>query len=404
MRKSWAVLLTLGLVALLCLNCVPNSEAAGGWSSSISPSFAFNGDNVTLTVTGVPGNFAFIKIMLVNETLDTQLVYLDDMGHGSVVWKVPMLAETGTYRFIVVSNGVNVTSASVSIVFDDVTYLRWRVDNVEDDNEQLREIVKRTVIELNDIQGRIFWMWAAASVTCGFAVCFGLITFLYYTDEMKAKAQRWKRLDGVKGKASRAYFTYIDPALDGWMVHTIPTLATEADRVKKRNGKPKVEPTVIVPDSNDPRGYRTHPVDVLEEPVELELPGPKELPDDELKVKKGGKMKNIIRKLRNFRVRSPKKETPIVVEDISVMETRLAEMEEAERRSRTPERSEQPPSPSPAVGTTPEKPQDAVPDVIEEEVPTEAVEAPKPRKRASPKAKTTKPRAKKAESVKEATE
>jgi hypothetical protein len=222
---------------------------------------------------------------------------------------------------------------------------------------------------------------------------------------MKAKAQRWKKMEGVKGKASRAYFTYIDPALDGWMVHTIPTLATEADRVKKRNGKPKVEPTVIVPDSSDPRGYRTHPVDVLEEPVELELPGPKELPDDEFKVKKGGKMKNIIRRLQNFRVRLPKKkERPVAIVDVKDMEDRLAEMEEAERRSRTPERSEQPPSPSPAVGTTPEKPQDAVP--IEEPInaPPTVENAPRPRKRASPKAKAAKPRAKKAESVKEATE
>lgn len=394
--------MTLGLVAVLCLNFVPNTEAAGGWSSSISPSFAFNGDNVTMKVTGIPGNFAFIKIMLGNETLDTQLVYLDDMGHGSVVWNVPILAETGTYRFIVVSNGLNVTDASVSIVFDDVTYLRWKVDNVEDDNAQLREIVKRTVVELNDINGRIFWMWAAASITMAFAVCCGFVTVLYYTDEMKAKAQRWKRLEGVKGKASRAYFTYIDPALDGWMVHTIPTLATEAERVKRRNGNPTVEPFVTIPDASDPRGYRTNPVKVADEPEDVPAVEPEPV---KVKQKKGGdRMKRLFKKLSGIRFRLPKKkERPIVVEDLTIMENRLAEMEEAERRSKAPERVEQPPTPSSEVGTPPEKPQDAVPVAKDEEVPETVENAPKPRKKVSSKPRTTKPRAKKAES-KEAVE
>lgn len=399
--------MTLGLAALLLMNVVPNTEAAGGWSSSVSPSFAFNGDNVTLTVTGIPGNFAFIKILLGNETLDTQLVYLDDMGKGSVVWNVPILASTGTYRFIVVSNGVNVTEASVSIIFDDVTYLRWRVDNVEKDNAQLREIVKSTVTELNDIKGRIFWMWAAASVTCGFAVMFAIITVLYYIDELKAKAERWKRLDGVKGKASRFYKTYFDPELDGWMVHTIPTLATEAARVKKKNAPPTVEPFVTIPDASDPRGYRTSPVKVAEEPMDVPVVETEPVKANQ---KKGGdRMKRLMKKLQGIRLRLPRrKDAPIVLEDVSKMESRLAEMEEVERRSKAPERVEQPPTPSSEVGTPPEKPQDAVHDAKDEEVPSKAENATKPRKKASSKPRSTKPRAKKAvvpkEAVKEALE
>ena len=409
------IIMTMGLVALLCVSGAPDAEAMNGWSCSVSPSFAFNGDNVTLTVTGIPGNYAFIKIILVNETLDTQLVYLDDMGHGSVVWNVPMLAETGTYRFIVVSNGVNVTEASVSIIFDDVTYLRWRVDNVEHDNAQLREIVHSTVTELNDIKDRIFWMWAAASVACGFTVCFAIITLLYYTDEMKAKMRRWKHLEGIKGKASKTYFAYLDPPLDGWMVHTIPTLAAEAERVRRRNAKKNVEPTLIVPDENDPRGFASYPVNIGTEP-------PKETPevrsDDEqnkdLKKGKGGKMKSLVRKLHWFKARPPKKGQPIEVEDISIMERRLAEMEEVEQHPDAPERSERPPSPSPVAGTTLEMPMDVIPieapisepQSIEAPIsePQSVENAPNPRKTVSPRSKNGRPKKKKTDDDKEAVE
>lgn len=399
--------MTLGLAALLLMNVVPNTEAAGGWSSSVSPSFAFNGDNVTLTVTGIPGNFAFIKILLGNETLDTQLVYLDDMGKGSVIWNVPILASTGTYRFIVVSNGVNVTEASVSIIFDENTFNAWVNERQAEEIERLNEMLDAVLKKLNDVDKRIFWMWAAASVTCGFAVMFAIITVLYYIDELKAKAERWKRLDGVKGKASRFYKTYFDPELDGWMVHTIPTLATEAARVKKKNAPPTVEPFVTIPDASDPRGYRTSPVKVAEEPMDVPVVETEPVKANQ---KKGGdRMKRLMKKLQGIRLRLPRrKDAPIVLEDVSKMESRLAEMEEVERRSKAPERVEQPPTPSSEVGTPPEKPQDAVHDAKDEEVPSKAENATKPRKKASSKPRSTKPRAKKAvvpkEAVKEALE
>lgn len=401
MRKIWAVVFALGVLALLCLNVVPNAEGAGGWSSSVSPSFAFNGDNVTLTVTGIPGNFAFIKIMLVNETLDTQLVYLDEMGHGSTVWNVPILAQTGTYRFVVVANGVNVTEASVSIIFDDVTYLRWRVDNVEQDNEQLREIVQSTVSELNDIKGRIFWMWVAASITVAFAVCCGFVTILYYLPVVKIKMDEESRLNDMRGKMARTLKGVFDPDAPGLMLRAWPTMFEERKR-ERRGVRPfHMEPMAVVSDPEEPMGVRVYPLEIVGD----------EKPADEPFMKSENEMKddtiidevpelNIIGKIRH---KMERKKAESTSKDVK-MEALLAELErlKKERHPETPERSEQPPSPSPAVGTTPEKPQEAVPDVIEEEVPVKPENAPKPRKKASAKPKSTKPRAKREVVPKEA--
>lgn len=399
--------MTLGLVAVLCLNCVPNTEAAGGWSSSVSPSFAFNGDNVTMKVTGIPGNFAFIKIMLGNETLDTQLVYLDDMGHGSVVWNVPILASTGTYRFIVVSNGVNVTDASVSIVFDDVTYLRWRVDNVEHDNEQLRQIVQRAIIELEDIKGRIFWMWATASIACAFAVMFAIITVLYYLPVVKIKMDEGSRKNGLRGKAARTFKAVFDPDAPGLMLRAWPTLFAERERERKKDRPFHMQPMAIVSDPGEPLGVRAYP-------LEIEGVGPDAPTDEpfimadvenaeknEKPVEKEVLGLNIIGRFRQrIEMRRAEKKKP--VDEIASLKAELEKLK-AERRPVAPERVEQPPTPSSEVGTPPEKPQDAVPVVEAVEAPPKAENATKPRKNASTKPKTSKPRPKKVES-KEAVE
>jgi hypothetical protein len=316
------------------------------------------------------------------------------MGHGSVVWNVPMLAQTGTYRFLVISNGINVTEASVSIVFDDVTYLRWRVDNVEQDNSQLREIVKRTVIELNDINGRIFWMWAAASITCGFAVCFGLITILYYQDEMVRKAKERVHRRNKEGKKNDLLLALTDPHIDGLLIRPCPTVLSAYESAKEPKERMDRRPKALIPNDESPTGYDEIPAKLLEETV---------AEPEALDLKEPVVKMNIISKIRHRLERKKKVKTPSKDERI---ESLVAELErlKKEQRPETPERSEQSPSPSPAVGTTPEKPQDAVPVVIEEEVPKTVENAPKPRKKASAKPKSTKPRAKKAESVKEAAE
>jgi hypothetical protein len=361
---------------------------------------------VTLTVTGVPGNFAFIKVMLVNETLDTQLVYLDEMGHGSVVWNVPMLAETGTYRFIVVSNGINVTEASVSIVFDDVTYLRWRVDQVEQDNEQLRTIIQNTLKAVGDLNEWRFWIWAAVVVCVGFTVCFALITIFYYLPVLKIKTDEYSRMNGLKGKMARTLKAVFDPDASGLMLRAWPTMFAERERERRKNRPFHMDPIAVVSDPQEPMGVRVYPLEIVGDEAPKSVNEPfifsTSEPEKDSVVADGVPKLNIIGKIRQkMEMKKAAKETP--VDEIAMLRAELERLKK-ERHPETPERSEQPPSPSPAVGTTPEKPQDAVPVVVEEEAPTEVVEASKPRKKPAAKPKSAKPRAKKAEIVKEATE
>ena len=394
------LLIVAALCALLILCVVPNTQAGSGWSSSVSPSFAFNGDSVTLTVTGIPGNFAFIKIRLGNETMDDRLVFLDDMGKGSVNWSVPILAQTGTYTFLVVANGVNVTSATVSIVFDDVTYLRWRVENVEKRNDQLSEMVGNVQDENDQTQGMIFPIWLACTIGVAATVFNVFVLFLFYLPAFKQRMDDWRFKDGLKGRMSTFYKTYIDPAPDGWMYRAVPTLDIEAERQKDKRKRRTFKPHVIIP-TDDGLGFIQADVEI--EGTKKEVP-PEAEPEIE-KVKKDGKMNFIgrLRAKREAKKVAPKTSETVPKEDYLELLKRLDKPEE-ERMSRTPERVYRSPTPSVEVGTTPEKPQDAVPIVIEEEVLETPVNAPKPRRKPSSKPRSTKPRAKKAESIKEVVE
>lgn len=378
------ICIIVALCAMLLLICVlPDSSAdEAGWSAKASPDFVFNGDVVELTVTGVPHQYAFVKVMLGNETLDDLLLILNDMGMAKQNWTVPILADTGTYTFLVVSGGFNVTSASVSVVFDDVTYLAYQVKLLQEQNDKLQDMVLANSKETQDVQERLFWIWAASTMVMACGVVCIFITYLYYTDEMRRKMENWKYKDGLKGRMSRFYKTFIDPDMDGLMVRPWPTLFAERRREKNKLDGGKVQPVVIMPDAGSPGGFREYRLDVDDRSVVDDEPEA----ENDVDAPKEKRTPAIVLWVRGIGDRRTKRKASRKAKELDDMKMKIRAMEgDVAPKVTTPEAVE-----DVKVATPPEPPTEAV----EAPTPPKKVRTPTaaPKKRSAPRKKAERPK------------
>ncbi len=366
MKRTFAL---LAFCALLMLCVMPPASADQmGWSSSVSPDFAFNGDEVELTVTGVPNQFAFVKVRLGNETVDDLLIVLDEMGRGEQNWTVPILAETGTYQFIVVSGGLNVTVCSLSVIYDDVTYLTHLVGEMQERNDQLEKMVLGNAKQTDGVQGQLFWIWLAGTIGVAGFIGMAFLTFMFYAPAGMFLI-RTRAHDRRNRGRSDFYKGLFDPDVDGLMTHARPTLLKDMEPYRVDDETPEADA-----------------VDEKMEIMDKKDEGPSALRRLRDRMAEGRMHRGEARAAR----------------EIEEARRKIAEYEAA-----VPKREAEPPEKAPAVDPDADKlVEDAVTipdDETPEEAPAEAVEEPRPKKRTSAASGTAKKRTaprKKPEAVK----
>jgi hypothetical protein len=117
----------LVLLVLLVL-LLPSAQAAGSDELKVytSPEFAFNGDNVTVRLVGVPLASVFVTVYgtdFVTRIADGY-VRLDVNGTASWSWSVAPDAPAGEYLISAASSG-KVRNASISILWSELAYQTW---------------------------------------------------------------------------------------------------------------------------------------------------------------------------------------------------------------------------------------------------------------------------------------
>jgi len=250
------------LLVLMLVPFIPSGEAVeNGWGVTVAPNFAFNGDTVEIKVTGIPTQYAFVRVQLNNMTVSDGLIVLNEMGTGSMNYTLPMLAETGTYVIVVVNNGVNVTSTTLSVVFDDVTYLRFLLSQVQE--EQDRQSTSLALIGqlAQGVKDRLDWIFYAALI--------GAVLGSWGWFLMHYKFQPWNdwklmtenRKAGWRTKLQTTFYMIRNPPAEGLMTLTLPEMNKKIEQAKQmikaeHGGRIPKETELWIEDKESAEGFR----------------------------------------------------------------------------------------------------------------------------------------------------
>ncbi len=139
---TYGMVSVLMVILLLALPLCPAAQAKGGWTCTVTPSFAFIGDNVTIKITGVPEAIAFLRMLSPNGTkVDETTIMTDDVGQASYNYTVPVLLASGNYTIRLIYKGNVEVETSFQAIFDDVVYLTSIVNSLKDDINKQKEYV-----------------------------------------------------------------------------------------------------------------------------------------------------------------------------------------------------------------------------------------------------------------------
>ena len=292
MKRSLFLKISLAMfLALLLLpSAAPGCEAAGGWSVSVQPGFGFNGDTMTIHVTGIPTQYAYVRIELNNRSIGDGVVSLDSMGKGSYNWTVPIQAETGIYKVTIINNGFNVTNATFSIVFDENTYLRYLIDEVIDEQDRQRTSLGMIGELAQDVKDRLGWILMACVIAATFCVWDTGLMYLKFRDWLDWKLVNRERINGLMGKTQMTFYRLRRPPAEGLMSVEIPEMNRRIDLAKKKikesnDGKIPKGTHIVMDDPEAPGGFRIYRVKDL--PAEEDVEEPRYLDVDEPRGRKG---------------------------------------------------------------------------------------------------------------------
>lgn len=184
--KALRTLIILLIASSCLINVAYGSTANGIWTVTVSPNFAFSGDNITIGVTGYPQQFVIVEIW--NSTggmmLDTSL-FTDDIGRGFVEYPLPYDMPSGTYTISIIMTGIFVANTTIDVVFDDMVYMEHQMDELIKENAKLNErvvIYTREVIQTQSELEQLTWLFYSELILMGALIVFIFAVFKKYLE------------------------------------------------------------------------------------------------------------------------------------------------------------------------------------------------------------------------------
>ncbi|MDD3092135.1 MAG: hypothetical protein PHG80_10965 [Methanoregulaceae archaeon] len=188
LRKCLILML---LVAVLVPLFAGSASGAQGWVVQATPRYIFNGENVTVTVTGVPNSYAFVQLAtngtddygnVTLKTIDDKFLQLDDLGVLNTNFTVPIDAQSGIYSVHVVYNGREVANCTFEVVYDHILYLYFVDAENEAEIDRLRGMLGeygRTTQLLLDREWQVWVMGIGSTAT---VILIGLFVAVKFKD------------------------------------------------------------------------------------------------------------------------------------------------------------------------------------------------------------------------------
>ena len=253
------------LCGLIILLSPQVASGAGGWVVQVSPTFIFNGENVTATVTGIPNTYAFVQLVT-NSTditgnatikvIDDRFLQLDDLGVAKTNFTLPIDAKNGVYAIHVVYNGAEVTNTTFNVLYDENLYNRYLVEELQKDLDRQNALVLQYGKISKALLDREWQMWMMALVSIIIAVLVVIILFLMFKDFLEYRTTISKRKDGLTKAAQWLLHPPARGDIRPYLDHLDGNIRERMERIEDgAKGTVIKHPFVLFPDPESPYGF-----------------------------------------------------------------------------------------------------------------------------------------------------
>ena len=166
------------------------------WRVSVKEDLVFNGDNVTITVAGMPSSYALLEMVGPdgNVTYD-RFVSIGRGGMATVNLTLPYDLLGGTYTFRLVLGEEVVASCKKEIVYDEILALRNEIEEMRgevDRNDALTSQFAQVAKEEAELRGMVV---AIAGWSVGLMVLFCGVVFYVCLPAIHERYDKMKRED-----------------------------------------------------------------------------------------------------------------------------------------------------------------------------------------------------------------
>ncbi len=254
------ILLALAVALLVVPLASGGASGAEGWVIQVAPRYVFNGENVSVTLTGIPNAYAFIQLAT-NETdafgnvtldvIDDRFLQLDDLGVVTANFTIPIDAQSGWYSVHAVYSGREVSNASFEVIYDKNLHNQYLIDELMGDLDRTNRMLAEYGRTTQTLLEREWQMWVLAPTAMGLVVLIGALVAWKFKDYIEWRTASSKRKDGM----SRVAKFFLAPSPKGdlgpYLKQAGIGTRTYVEEVENRErGLMSPKPFVVMPDGS----------------------------------------------------------------------------------------------------------------------------------------------------------
>jgi hypothetical protein len=257
--KKCIILVGMVLSILMISTSIPSVKAdQSGWEITADPAFAFIGENITFSVTGLANVYFLFFIEDSNQTrLKDAFVGTNDQGVGTINFTVPMTWQSGIYIATVQIEQLNLTQCQFEVVYDELLYQKFLINkliiqvNLLHNQTLANGRVANTAISNQEMNNWTSFIFGIVSTVSG----------LYVVAKFKRYWQwRMINMDRLHGPSWEKVMYIIDPPPRGDLrpYSTQMTSSVQSEfrkRLNEERGMAISEPMILYPNPEDPAGF-----------------------------------------------------------------------------------------------------------------------------------------------------
>jgi len=260
-KRLWLI----GVCLLFCITSISGGTQAIEWSVETLPEFVFIGDEVDVAISGLPATVCIFEMYYEGTPFLGKMVTTDKVGVARFNISIPIDADPGLYDMIVVTNGENVTSGQLEVLFDEMIYQQYLIDKLRRDldyQSERNDLLADTVLEMREKNDFVFAIGL-------FGGAFSALTLLILATSLsKVYLYIWGK-EKDKNSIKRLALA-IRPRAKGDLSPYVEWIGANLKRTKERKRAEKaglrydLTPTAFIPSSSSPNGIEAIELDEVD--------------------------------------------------------------------------------------------------------------------------------------------